>query len=120
MREWVLRNTDEEPTATDPLTRPAAHAGHPSVNDMGMTQKEALAQLMLRLPDFQGTPAPATVEELVVQEAFVLPKPMAIDLRRAPRPGGEMHFKRTSMPWPSMPTWRWVRKPSMKLGVRKP
>ena len=87
VREWVLRNTDEEPTATNPLTRPASHATSPTMNDMGMTQKEALAQLMLRLPDFQGNAAPATVEELAVQEAFVLPKPMAIDLRRAPAAG---------------------------------
>lgn len=86
VREWVLRNTDEDPSNPNPLTRAHAPMHNPTLAELGLTQTEALAQLTLRLPDFQGNTTPTDLEALAVQERFVLPKPMAQDLQRMPAP----------------------------------
>ncbi|CAN5628338.1 hypothetical protein BH10CHL1_BH10CHL1_02590 [soil metagenome] len=91
VRDWVLRNTDEEPSVPNPLLKTAIHTEpaqphNPTLSELGLTQAEALNQLTLRMPDFQAKTAPKVVEELAIHEAFVLPKPIALDLRRVPAP----------------------------------
>lgn len=84
VREWVLRNTDEDANNPNPLTRAHPPVHNPTLTELGLTQQEALAQLTLRIPDFQGQSTPTTVEDLRVQGAFLLPKPIAVELRRLP------------------------------------
>jgi hypothetical protein len=90
VREWVLRNTDEKnpPSGTgqgrDVAPLPFLKKSGKEEVHFGSMQRAALAQVALRLPDVLSNPTPLTVNELEVDEGFVLPAPIAIDLRRAP------------------------------------
>ncbi|MDQ3248921.1 MAG: hypothetical protein M3Q45_06880, partial [Chloroflexota bacterium] len=82
VREQVLRTLAREATAEADLADPPADSA--SLTQLGLTQAEALAQLLPRLPNFQTRQPVDSIEALAVREAFVLPKPVALDWRRTP------------------------------------
>jgi len=80
VREWVLRNTPEEPT--HPVAQRAGKQAAPTLADFGFTQARALDVLAARMPDLYDGDAPQELGELRVRQSFVYPNATAHELRR--------------------------------------
>ncbi len=88
VREWVLRNSDAESgpreLASEQADAPATAAAEQTVVTTTLTQQAILEQLASHLDELILHPKPATVDDLAINPAFVLPTPTAQQLRRVP------------------------------------
>lgn len=96
VREWVLRNTEEQLPNPNPSPLRQAQGSGEGIGSAlgkrkgqgevhwGAMQRAALAQTVLRLPGVLTSTEPQGVEELDVALDFVLPPAIAVDLRRVP------------------------------------
>ncbi len=84
VREWVLRSTPEETPRTNALLRNAASRAPraQTLRDLGFEESAALTALTERLPELFENQSPARIADLSVSQNFVLPPPVAADLRR--------------------------------------
>ncbi|HXF63812.1 MAG TPA: hypothetical protein VNK95_19470 [Caldilineaceae bacterium] len=82
VREWVLRNTPDEPQP-NPLARLIDRQPGPTLAEMGFSQAKALAQLAARMPELYAG-EPEELAALSVRESFVFPAAAAHELRRLP------------------------------------
>jgi hypothetical protein len=85
--EWVLRNTDE--SAPQPSERgegvwPLTSRRKSGNIEIAGLQRVAVTQAALRLPGVLSEPSPTKLADLAVAPTFVLPAPIALNLRRTP------------------------------------
>lgn len=81
VREWVLRNTPEEPQP-NPLTRLLDRQPGPSLAELGFSQAKALHNLAARLPELYDDEDPQEIGDLGVRQSFIFPPAAAHELRR--------------------------------------
>lgn len=101
VREWVLRNTEEEPKTaiTTPFAAPSGllpllRGGNRQAEvNISAMERAAVAQAALRLPGALQEETPLTVDELDIRQSFVLPPPIALYLRRTPAAGWDDAFQ---------------------------
>jgi hypothetical protein len=98
VREWVLRNTPEEPSAPQAAIARLTGGGHANggdaLLDLGFSQPRLLARLAQRMPGLFAQPNPATVDDLEVRESFVFPTADMVDLRGLPPAEWEAAFEK--------------------------
>lgn len=81
VREWVLRNTPDEPQP-NPLARLLDRQPGPSLAELGFSQAHALHNLAARLPELYDKEEPEEIGDLGVRQSFVFPPAAAHELRR--------------------------------------